>query len=138
MRNPSIALTNVLNRAEECVAEYDSHLHSDEIKRQEEAQRQAQALADAKRLKEEQEAALAAEEAQKRELYAQLAKELGHPPPATPVIHVMVRSSIFIFIHLMYHIYPSHVLPVRHLERPVRDWRERHVSPVLGNMGPAP
>ena len=90
LKNPSFGLTSLLNTAEERLSEYEDHLCSDNLRREEEAQKQAQALAEAKRLKEEQEAALAAVEAEKRELYAKLAKEFGHPPPPEPIIHKMV------------------------------------------------
>lgn len=138
MKHPSFGLTSVLNTAEERLSEYDDHLRSDDLRRAEEAQKQAQALAEAKRLKEEQEAALAAEEAEKRLMYAKLAKEFGHPPPPEPIIHINVSISQLITNRLTDDINRSRVLHVRHLESPAKEWRERPVTPVLGNMGLVP
>jgi hypothetical protein len=111
-------------------------LRSDELKREEEARTAAQVLVDAQRLREEEAAARAAEEAQKRETFALLAKEFGYPPPAESVIHQMVRLYLSHSIHIAYNIGPSLVLHVRCLGKPAKGWKERPASPVQESMGP--
>lgn len=135
VKNRSFVLSALLTTAEERQTEYDIALLADEQRREEEAQREAQALAEAKRLSEEQAAARAAEEAQKRETLAVLAKEFGYAPIAEPVIHAMVRIIVFI-IKLTDKMVRSPVPPVTRLERPAKAGKERHVRLALASMAP--
>ena len=86
-------------------------------------------------MSEEQAAAHAAEEAKKRETLAILAKEFGYAPIAEPVIHTMVHITFFT-VKLTDRIVCSPVPPVRHLERPAKAGKERHVRLALASMAP--
>jgi hypothetical protein len=138
LRNPSVILTNLLTTAETNLAEYDTALRDDERKRGEVARQEAEALAEAKRLEEEEAAARAAKEAQERAMFAALAKQYGYAPLPESVIHTTVRTFILLTIQLTNNINSSPVPPVSLLGKLARAWKARHVIPVLASMGPVP
>lgn len=138
MHNPSFILTNLLTTAETSLAEFDTALRDDERNREEAARLEAQAAADAKRLKEEEAAARAAKEAADRETLAALAKQYGYAPLPESVIHTVVRNIILLPIQPTHNIDSSPVPPVNPLGKLARAWKARHAIPVLASMGPVP